>query len=314
GARGLDEALAGAGALAHDLGPPPFGHSGERALDHCLAFDGGFDHNAQTLSVVTRLERRYADFDGLNLTFETLEGLGKHNGPLTDANGCATGHHAARGIAPAIRDYTARQALELALYPSAEAQVGAIADDIAYDAHDIDDGLRAQMFALDELAALPLIGDILKEIEARSHGIEPTRRAHELVRRLITRMIEDVITHSEHLIGQCAPSSVEDIRRAGISVVAFSPAMAAADRAIKAFLFPRVYRHPRIVRIMGDAKAVLTDLFARYMDTPQDLPWREASADAAMRARQIADFIAGMTDRYALSEHARLFDSTPELR
>ena len=313
-ALGLDEDLAEACALAHDLGHPPFGHSGERALDHCLAIHGGFDHNAQTLSVVTRLERRYAGFDGLNLTFETLEGLVKHNGPLTDATGCAAGHHAARGIAPAIRDYNARQDLELALYPSAEAQVGAIADDIAYDAHDIDDGLRAQMFAIDELAVLPLIDDILTEIESCSNSIEPARRAHELVRRLITRMIEDVIGHSEHLIGQCAPRSVEDIRRAGAPVVAFSPVMAAADRAIKAFLFPRVYRHPRIVRIMSDAQAVVTDLFARYMATPHDLPWRDASTDEPMRARQIADFIAGMTDRYALSEHARLFDSTLELR
>jgi len=313
-ALGLDEDLAEACALAHDLGHPPFGHSGERALDHCLAIHGGFDHNAQTLSVVTRLERRYAGFDGLNLTFETLEGLVKHNGPLTDATGSAAGHHAVRGIAPAIRDYNARQDLELALYPSAEAQVGAIADDIAYDAHDIDDGLRAQMFTIDELAVLPLIDDILTEIESCSNSIEPARRAHELVRRLITRMIEDVIGHSEHLIGQCAPRSVEDIRRVGAPVVAFSPVMAAADRAIKAFLFPRVYRHPRIVRIMSDAQAVVTDLFARYMAAPHDLPWRDASADAAMRARQIADFIAGMTDRYALSEHARLFDSTLELR
>src|SRR5712691_3798441 len=244
-ALGLDEDLAEACALAHDLGHPPFGHSGERALDQCLAHHGGFDHNAQTLSVVTRLERRYAGFDGLNLTYETLEGLVKHNGPLTDASGRATGRHAAHGVARAILDYNALQDLELALYPSAEAQAGAIADDIAYDAHDIDDGLRARMFAIDELAALPLIGDILAEIDSGSHlrpypppppsltlprkrgregweqgearegGLEPVRRAHELVRRLIARMIEDVIDHSEHLIGQRAPGSVEDIRRAG---------------------------------------------------------------------------------------------------
>jgi dGTPase len=313
-ALGLDEDLAEACALAHDLGHPPFGHSGERALDQCLAVDGGFDHNAQTLSVVTRLERRYAGFDGLNLTFETLEGLVKHNGPLTDAMGQATGRDAARGVAPVILDYNARQNLELAFYPSAEAQAGAIADDIAYDAHDIDDGLRAQLFAIDELAALPLIGDILAEIDACAPGIEPARRSHELVRRLITRMIEDVIGHSQRLIEQRAPGSVEDIRRAGAPVVAFSPAMAAADRAIKEFLFPRMYRHPRIMRIMGDAQAVVTDLFVRYMGAPHDLPWRDTPAEAPVGARQIADFIAGMTDRYALSEHARLFDSTPELR
>jgi dGTPase len=330
----LNEDLAEACALAHDLGHPPFGHSGERALDQCLAHHGGFDHNAQTLSVVTRLERRYAGFDGLNLTYETLEGLVKHNGPLTDAGGRAIGRHAAHGVARAILDYDAVQDLELALYPSAEAQAGAIADDIAYDAHDIDDGLRARMFAIDELAALPLIRDILAEIEKGSRpsltrkaegrgqgqgeisqgGLEPARRAHELVRRLIARMIEDVISHSKHLIGQRAPGSVEDIRRAGAPVVSFSPAMAEADRAIKAFLFPRMYRHPRIVRIMRDAQSVVTDLFARYMCAPHDLPLRDAPTETAMGPRQIADFIAGMTDRYALSEHARLFDTTPELR
>jgi dGTPase len=306
----LDEDLAEACALGHDLGHPPFGHSGERALDQCLADHGGFDHNAQTLSVVTRLERRYAAFDGLNLTFETLEGLVKHNGPLTDAAGRATGRHAARGVASAILDYNARHDLELALYASAEAQAGAIADDIAYDAHDIDDGLRARMFAIDEIAAVPLIGDIRAEIDARSPGIEPARRTHELVRRLIARMIEDVIGHSKRLIAERAPCSVEDIRRAGALVVAFSPDMAAADRAIKAFLFPRMYRHPRIARIMDDAQAVVSDLFAHYMRAPGDLPWRDGPAGP----REVADFIAGMTDRYALSEHARLFDSTPELR
>jgi dGTPase len=318
-ALGLDEDLAEGCALGHDLGHPPFGHSGERALDQCLADHGGFDHNAQTLSVVTRLERRYAAFDGLNLTFETLEGLVKHNGPLTDAGGRAIGRHAARGVAAEIRDYNTRQDLELVLYASAEAQAGAIADDIAYDAHDIDDGLRARMFAIDELGAVPLIGDILAEIDSRSpslksSGLEPARRTHELVRRLITRMIEDVIGHSRSLIAGRAPRSVEDIRRADGPVVAFSPEMASADRAIKAFLFPRMYRHPRIVRIMADAQAVVADLFARYMRSPGDLPWRDTPAAAPAGPREVADFIAGMTDRYALSEHSRLFDSTPELR
>jgi dGTPase len=306
----LDEDLAEACALGHDLGHPPFGHSGERALDQCLADNGGFDHNAQTLSVVTRLERRYAAFDGLNLTFETLEGLVKHNGPLTDAAGQATGRHAARGVASAILDYNARHDLELALHASAEAQAGAIADDIAYDAHDIDDGLRARMFAIEEIAAVPLVGGILAEIDAHSPGVEPARRTHELVRRVIARMIEDVIGHSKHLIAGRAPRSMEDIRRTGSPVVAFSPGMAAADCAIKAFLFPRMYHHPRIVRIMDDAQAVVSDLFARYMHAPGDLPWRDGPAGP----REVADFIAGMTDRYALSEHARLFDSTPELR
>jgi dGTPase len=282
----LDEDLAEGCALGHDLGHPPFGHSGERALDKCLAGHGGFDHNAQTLAVVTRLERRYAAFDGLNLTAETLEGLVKHNGPLIDAAGNATGRHAARGVAAAIRDH---------------------------NAHDIDDGLRARMFAIDELKAVPLIGDILAEIDKLSPGLEPARRTHELVRRLITRMIEDVIGHSKNLIAARAPGSVDDIRRAGAPVVAFSADMAEADRAIKAFLFPRMYRHARIMRIMGDAQAVVADLFARYMRSPGELPWRNKPA-AAPAPREVADFIAGMTDRYALSEHSRLFDSTPELR
>jgi dGTPase len=313
-ALGLDEDLAEASALGHDLGHPPFGHSGEYALDRCLKDHGGFDHNAQTLSVVTRLERRYAAFDGLNLTFETLEGLVKHNGPLLDAAGQATGRHAKRGVAQAILDYNGRQNLELSLCASAEAQAGAIADDIAYDAHDIDDGLRARMFAIEEVAAVPLIGKILAEIEKRAPGIVPARRTHELVRQLITRMIDDVIGHSKGLIAAHAPCSVDDIRRAGAAVVAFSSDMATADRAIKAFLFPRMYRHPRIARIMGDAQTVVSDLFARYMRVPGDLPWRDTAAAAAAGPREVADFIAGMTDRYALSEHARLFDSTPDLR
>jgi dGTPase len=319
-ALGLDEDLAEACALAHDLGHPPFGHSGERALDACLAAHGGFDHNAQTLAVVTRLERRYAGFDGLNLTWETLEGLAKHNGPLVDAAGLPAGRRAAKAIkrevAQEIADYCARQDLALAQFPSAEAQAGAIADDIAYDAHDIDDGLRAGMFSIEDLRQLPLIPDILAEIAERHPGIETARQVHELMRRLITRMIEDVIAHSEGLIAASRPASADDIRRAGAAVVAFSPAMAAADRTVKDFLFPRMYRHPRIMRIMGDAEVVVRDLFERYQRDPGELPWRRQPPvpDTPVSARQIADFIAGMTDRYALSEHARLFDSTPELR
>jgi dGTPase len=306
----LDEDLAEACALGHDLGHPPFGHSGERALDYCLAGDGGFDHNAQTLRVVTRLERRYAGFDGLNLTFETLEGLIKHNGPLLAAD-----QRAGRALGPprAIADYCARHGLDLAHYPSAEAQVGAIADDIAYDAHDIDDGLRANLFAIADLAAVPLIVEILGEIDAGYPLLEPARRGHELVRRLIRRMIDDVIGESKRRLRNLAPAGVADIRHADAPVVAFSPAMAAADRAIKAFLFQHMYHHPRIMRIMGEAEGVVRDLFRRYMEEPGELPWA-VPVDQAARRRQVADYIAGMTDRYALSEHARLFDSTPELR
>jgi dGTPase len=315
---GLDEDLAEASALAHDLGHPPFGHAGERALDRCLARHGGFDHNAQTLSVVTRLERRYADFDGLNLTWDTLEGLVKHNGPLTDRTGRPVGRHAERGVPAAILDYCQLQDLELWRHSSAEAQAGAIADDIAYDAHDIDDGLRAGLFALDDLAELPLAGEALDEIARLHPGLDPPRRAHELVRRLITRMIEDVLAESMRRLAALGAHSAADVRGASGTTVAFSPAMAAADRAFKAFLMPHMYRHARVMRIMGDAEGLLAELFERYAAAPQDLPdeWRHGldRMTEEGRARHIADFIAGMTDRYALIEHARLFDSTPDLR
>jgi len=317
-ALGLDEDLAEASALAHDLGHPPFGHAGERALDRCLGEHGGFDHNAQTLGVVTRLERRYAEFDGLNLTWDTLEGLVKHNGPLTDRAGRPAGRHAARGVAAAILDYCRLQDLELWRHASAEAQAGAIADDIAYDAHDIDDGLRAGLFALDELAPLPLAGDMLAEISRLHPGLDPARRAHELVRRLITRMIEDVLAESTRRLDAIGARTAADIRDAAGPVVAFSPAMAAIDAAIKAFLLPRMYRHGRVTRIMGEAEQLVAELFARYSADPEVLPdeWRHGldGAGPGRCARHIADFIAGMTDRFALTEHARLFDSTPELR
>ena len=313
----LDEDLAEASALGHDLGHPPFGHAGERALDRCLADHGGFDHNAQTLAVVTRLERRYAAFDGLNLTWETLEGLVKHNGPLVDRAGRPVGHHGKAGLPDEISGYCRRQDLELWSYASAEAQAAAIADDIAYDAHDIDDGLRAGLFTLDDLLAVPFVAEVLREIDALYGPLDPLRRAHELIRRLITRMIEDVIAESGRRLAALAPATVADIRAAGGPVVGLSPAMAEADRAIKGFLYPRMYRHAYVERIMTDAERVLSDLFGRYLREPDELPpeWRQSlPADAGARARQIGDFIAGMTDRFALIEHSRLFDSTPELR
>ena len=203
-ALGLDEDLAEACALAHDLGHPPFGHAGERALDHCMREFGGFDHNAQTLRVVTALERRYAAFDGLNLTWETLEGLTKHNGPLTDRAGHAIGRYAEPGVPAPILAYSRLQDLMLWSYASAEAQAAALADDIAYDAHDIDDGLRAELFVLGDIAALPLIREIVREIEA---GLDPARRAHECVRRIITRMIEDATSESRRSLAVLTPRS-----------------------------------------------------------------------------------------------------------
>jgi dGTPase len=317
-ALGLDEDLAEATALAHDLGHPPFGHAGERALDRCLSGFGGFDHNAQGLRIVTDLERRYADFDGLNLTWETLEGLVKHNGPLTDRAGHPTGRYAEHGIPAAILAYSKIQDLELWSYASAEAQAAALADDIAYDAHDIDDGLRADLFTLGDIAAVPLVGSIVAEIDARHGHLSPDRRAHECVRRIITRMIEDAIAESGRRFAALSPASVEDVRNASGPVIGFSPAFAAADKDIKGFLYPRMYRHDWVMRVMGEAERVVQDLFTHYAKSPADLPqeWGAgiAAVDEATRMRRIADYIAGMTDRYALAEHSRWFKTTPELR
>lgn len=317
-ALGLDEDLAEALALAHDIGHPPFGHAGETALDGCLRDVGGFDHNAQTLRVVTALERRYADFDGLNLTWETLEGLVKHNGPLTDREGRPIGRYADTGVPRPIADYNAKQDLQLWSFASAEAQVAAIADDIAYDAHDIDDGLRAGLFAASDLAAVPLTGDILRGIGEQYPALEGARVSHELVRRIITRMIEDVIGESSARLRRAGARSADDVRLAGESVIAFSDFMATAEQGIKGFLYPRMYRHARVMAVMGEAQRVVRDLFAHYLAHPEHMPdeWRNemVGTDAAARARKVGDFIAGMTDRYALAEHARHFDSTPELR
>jgi dGTPase len=315
-ALGLDEDLAECLALAHDLGHSPFGHAGERALDACVRAYGGFDHNAQALRLVTDLERRYAHFNGLNLTWETLEGLVKHNGPLLTREGKPTARYAARGVPAPILAYDRLQPLDLASFASAEAQVAAIADDVAYDAHDIDDGLRADLFTLDDIATVPLIGTIVAEIDAQAPHLDPQRRVHELIRRLITRMIEEVTAESLRRLAALMPRSVADIRAGAEPVIAFSPAMAASDKAIKGFLYPRMYRHERVMRVMDDAEQVVRDLYGHYAASPTDLPaeWGEGLNDAATRARRIADYIAGMTDRYALIEHARLFPATPELR
>jgi dGTPase len=268
--------------------------------------------------VVTQLERRYAAFDGLNLTWETLEGIAKHNGPLTDRTGRPIGRYALRGVPLPIRAYNALHDLQLWSHASAEAQAAAIADDIAYDAHDIDDGLRAELFEIADLAELELISDILREIHREHPSIDPARRAHELIRRLITRMIEDVVGEARRRLAALSPRSADDVREAGRPTITFSPAFAKADRAIKDFLYPRMYRHPRIVRILEAAQGILRALFFHFMQRPQDMPpdWAQglSAGDEEVRARRVADFIAGMTDRYALIEHAKHFDSTPELR
>ncbi|MGE3149438.1 MAG: deoxyguanosinetriphosphate triphosphohydrolase [Pseudorhodoplanes sp.] len=315
-ALGLDEDLAECLALAHDLGHPPFGHAGERALDECLADFGGFDHNAQTLRVVTSLERRYAAFDGLNLVWETLEGLVKHNGPLTDREGHAIGRYREHGLPLGIRDYAAIQDLQLWSFASAEAQVAAIADDIAYGAHDIDDGLRAELFGIEDICEVALAGAIVAETQTQYPGLEESRLIHELVRRLLTGMIEDVIAHATEKLQALAPESVDDVRLAPFAVITFSEAMQETDDAIKDFLYPKMYRHPRITRIMNDAKGVVRDLFGHYMVADMPPEWQTGldGRDESVRARRVGDFIAGMTDRYALIEHARYFPATPELR
>jgi dGTPase len=308
---GLDEDLAEALALAHDLGHPPFGHAGERALDICLADFGGFDHNAQTLRTVTATERRYPEFDGLNLCWETLEGIVKHNGPLTDAEGKPIGKYTASGVPQAIADFSAGFDLALWSHASAEAQVAAIADDIAYDAHDLDDGLRAGLFRLSDLGSLPVIGGLLREARDQYPGIEPSRLTHELVRRLIGKLVEDVVGESTRRLAAAAPTSSDEVRAAGAPMIGFSALMAGTDRALKEFLWTNMYRHQRVVEVMEEAEVVVRDLFARFFVSPQDMPagWGEGlqALDAPWRARQVADFIAGMTDRFALTEHARLF-------
>jgi dGTPase len=313
---GLDEDLTETLALAHDLGHPPFGHAGERALDVCMKDFGGFDHNAQALRIVTRLEHRYADFDGLNLTWESLEGIIKHNGPLTDRAGNALSRHE-KDIS-AIAEYTAKQDLELWSFASAEAQVAAVADDIAYDAHDLDDALRADLFGLDEIAPLPVAGEIYGRVKERYKGTETARLTNEVTRRLIAAMIEDVTIETERRAEQMNTRTAEDVRTAKSTLAGFSPAMAGADAAIKGFLTPRMYRHARVLGIMDKAQAMLRDLFAHYFASPADLPaeWaRGLSAhDDESKARRIADFIAGMTDNFALQEYRRFFDSFPDLR
>lgn len=315
---GLDEDLTETLALAHDLGHPPFGHAGERALDRCLQDYGGFDHNAQSLRVVTTLERRYPLFDGLNLTWETLEGIVKHNGPLIDAEGRPVGAYAKQGVPVAIVEYCGGHDLGLSTYASMEAQVAAISDDIAYNAHDIDDGLRAGLFTLADLASMPLVTDILARIDTRFPGLDDARRGAELVRELIAYWIESVLSETMRRVSAVAPNSVDDVRGQPHALVAFSDKAAAAERAIKQFLWQRMYRHERVMDVMRDAEQIVADLFARYYDRPSDMPAEWASSAGGETesdmARRIGDFIAGMTDRYAITEHQRLFDFTPELR
>ncbi len=311
---GLDDDLAEAVALGHDLGHTPFGHAGEDALDACMAAHGGFEHNSHGLRLVTELERHYAEFDGLNLAWETLDGLVKHNGPLLDAEGRPAPRWAARGLPEAIVAYDRLHDLRLSEYPSLEAQAAALADDIAYNAHDIDDGLRAGLFGWADVAEVPYIGALTAEIEARYPGLEPSRAIHELSRRVITRFVEDAIGETRARLEAERIETGEDARRAGRAMFAFSAPMAAAERQIKAFLFARMYRHPQVNRMREDSDRIVRALFSAYVERPQEAPafWAGRAAMVG-RERAAAHYVAGMTDRFALGEYRRLFDPQARL-
>ncbi len=295
----LDEDLAEALALAHDLGHPPFGHAGEDALNRCMKPYGGFDHNAQTLRVVTRLETRYAAFDGLNLTWETLEGLVKHNGPLPKP-------------APYIQAYGAKHDLMLSTHASAEAQVAALSDDIAYHSHDLDDGMRFGLFGPDELAHLPITREALAEAGRLSFDMPLKRLRHETIRRVINTLISDLVTETRGRLSKLDPQTPDDIRRAKKPVVGFSPAIAEANYAIKEFLRARMYRHWRVNRMTVKARRLTEELFAILHADPSLLPdgWRAQAGEGqpSQAAGVVCDYVAGMTDRFAQEEYKRLTD------
>ena len=309
----LDEDLAEAVALAHDLGHTPFGHAGERILNEKMQDFGGFDHNMQAIRVVTRLENRYAEHDGLNLTWETLEGILKHNGPLVDRLGAPVGRYQNEGLPDGLDDIPASEDLRLSTFAGLEAQAAAIADYIAYDAHDIDDALRAGLIRLDDLEDVPLAGPIVREVLERWPGLERARQAHEVQRRLITQCIEDVIETSSAAIARAGPQSPDEVRAAGMALIRFSEATEENEKALKRFLFDNVYRHEAVMAPVRRSQLVVGELFDHYL-AALDLPGRWAGAVRAAgtgreRARIVCDFIAGMTDPYALDQHARLFDA-----
>ena len=292
---GLNEDLTEALCLAHDIGHPPFGQAGEDVLQEAMAEAGGFDHNAHTLRLLTRLERPYPRFAGLNLSWETLEGLAKHNGPV-ESPGWALAE--ANGEFP----------LDLATWPGLEAQVAAIADDIAYDNHDIDDGLRAGLFTLEELLSVPLAARSWEDVRARYPDVDEARLVPELVRDQIGRMVNDVLEETRRRIAASGVGSADEVRAASGRLAAFSGAMAAEEARLKAFLTERMYSAAPVKAVSDDARALLAGLFAAYRDDPALLPpeWRAGIADRAALLRRIGDFIAGMTDRYAVTRYREL--------
>ncbi|MDB5368036.1 MAG: dNTP triphosphohydrolase [Rhodospirillales bacterium] len=296
----LNEDLAECVALAHDLGHTPFGHAGEDALAACMEAHGGFDHNDQALRILTQIEHRYAAFDGLNLTWETIEGLVKHNGPVKSP------------YPTTLQAFRAHWDLELDAHAGLEAQVAAISDDIAYNTHDIDDGLRAGFITVAEMRDLPLVGPILNEVLGQWPGLEQGRLIHETTRRMIDRMVNDILAETRRRLDQLRPASAEAVRAAGRPMVTFSDEMQPQQQAVRKFLYDRVYRDFRVNRMRRKVRGVLTDLFDLYMDDTSCLSpeWRAQAetGGATHRARTIADYVAGMTDRFAIDEHRRLFD------
>lgn len=322
----LDEDLTEAIALAHDLGHSPFGHAGERALNRVMAEFGGFDHNAQSLKHVTLLEHKYPQFDGLNLSYECLEGIVKHNGPLIEqaveqAGDYAGGHasgHAGEPIAPYITEFNKQLDLKLDQYALLEAQVAAVADDIAYCNHDIDDGLRAKLISIEDLMRVPLTREILTGIRAEYGVLPQGRLIYELNRRLITALVADVTEEARRLILAENIKSSEEVRRAPRSFIQFSSTMFQGLKELREFLFASVYRDPWVMKVMGFAEDIVGDLFNTYQNNSESMPsdWQALlqTTDCRVRAVHICDFVAGMTDRYAVQEHQRLFDVTPDLK
>ena len=293
-ALGLNEDLTEALCLAHDLGHPPFGHGGEHALDAALADAGGFDHNAHTVHIVTLLETPYPGFDGLNVSWEALEGLAKHNGPVDAASW-------------AMAEANARWDLELATWPSLEAQVAAISDDIAYDNHDIDDGLRAGLLDLDELLELGIVQRLWRGIEERHPGISLEKRQRALTRDMIGTMVEDVLAETRRRVREAGVETIDDVRRAGRQLAGFSEALAKEEKALKSFLYDRLYGSPELEAVRREAERVVTNLASVYRDDASRLPdaWQRAG-DRVQQLRTIGDFIAGMTDRFAIARHEEL--------
>lgn len=306
----LNEDLAEAMALAHDLGHTPFGHAGEEALNEAVKDLCGFSHNAQSIKIVTKLEQKYAAFDGLNLTWELLEGLAKHNGPLTGEN---RNKELYDGSVPkVIAEYNQLQDLELDKFPSAEAQIAANADDIAYNNHDIDDGLRAKLFTIEDVKKLPMVGNIFRELAVEYPGLEQPRLVHEANRRMINRMIVDLTRQTYKNIKEFDIQTPDDVRNLGRPLVTFSSGMTENIKTIKNFLSKNMYQHYRVCRMTSKAKRVIADLFSMLYNEPECLPneWRKKAENASdnIRAEVVADFIAGMTDRFAMDEHKKLFD------